>query len=290
MSEGSVHFEGHAPSKVASHSDDRAKSAPPQRHAVRLRSIVFSYRTAHTPIAVLGGVSTEFACSSISSVVGPSGCGKTTLLNLVAGLLEPDEGAVERTFGGHRCGYVFQAPSLVPWLRVAENALLGAEISGVQSEAVMHRCDMLLRRFGLKGFERAYPAALSGGMQQRVSIIRAALSGAKVLLLDEPFSNSDFLFRLELQREVSRLVEEENLAAVLVTHDIEDAVRVSDKVIVLTNRPAKVKGELSITVPRSQRLSDDPSSVRLIAPYLEHIWKLLKSADVPKNPVDGALA
>lgn len=249
---------------------------------LKVRNIALTFETARSrPLPVLNDVSFEVFQNSICVVVGPSGCGKTTLLNLIAGLLRPTEGWIEAMHVTQPFGYVFQTASLIPWLSVWRNALFGAEIGGRNDANVKTQCRALMQRFGLEGFEQNYPNALSGGMQQRVSIIRAVLSGAKVILLDEPFSNSDFLVRQELQREVSRLVDEEQLVAILVTHDIEEAVRIADKVIVLTHRPARVKAEIEIPVPRAERLVEGAASVQLIAPYLERVWEVLKAPDPP---------
>ena len=226
-------------------------------------------------ISSFGGV---FLPAHISVVLGPSGCGKTTLLNLIAGLIKPTEGRIHYPEGHtekkRRIGYVFQSPSLIPWRTIRENALFGAEITGNKDAEIVSRCGDLLRAYGLGGFEYVYPSALSGGMQQRVSIVRAVLSGAKIILLDEPFSNSDFIMRRELQGEISRLVLEERLIAILVTHDIEEAVRIGDKVVVLTQRPARVSAEIDIPIPREERLHGGAKSIEALAPYLDRVERV----------------
>lgn len=224
---------------------------------------------------VLSDLSIEFHAEKVSVILGPSGCGKTTLLNLLAGLLSPSSGEIEfhETLSGERrtIGYVFQTPSLIPWRTVRENALFGAEIAGNRTAETESRCDEMLRSYGLAGFEGSYTGALSGGMQQRLSIIRAVLSGAKTVLLDEPFSNSDFLIQRELQFQLSHLVTNEQLIAIMVTHDIEEAVRIGDKVIVLTERPARVKAEVEIPIPREQRVNGGASVMKELATYVEMV-------------------
>lgn len=245
-----------------------------------VRQVVFGYGTKSSGdwLQVLDRVSCKFASGRITALVGPSGCGKTSLLNVIAGLETPLEGSVVNEVGGTQIGYVFQSPSLIPWRNNLKNALLGSEIVG-QSAMHRRRAEELFLRLGLAGFERSYPSSLSGGMQQRVSIIRAVVSGTRVMLLDEPFANSDFLMRQELQCEVSKLVDEEQLVAVLVTHDIEEAARIADRVVVLTHRPARVKADIEIPIARNDRLEGDPAVLQRIAPYLDKIWKALKSSD-----------
>lgn len=223
---------------------------------------------------MLEGITTTLAEGQISVFVGPSGCGKTTLLNIIAGVLHPITGSIiysDSTKQDEGVGYVFQTPSLIPWRTIQQNSLFGAEITGRITPQIKRRCGELLSLYGLKGFEESYPSALSIGMQQRVSIIRAVLSGAKIILLDEPFSNSDFLMRRDLHQALSQLVSDEQLTAVMVTHDIEEAARIGDKVIVLTQRPATIKNEIEIPVPRVERLRGGASTVGALSSYVDLI-------------------
>ena len=256
---------------------------------LKIRAISFAYpskekRVPHSP--VIWDLSCSAKAKAVTVFVGPSGCGKTTLLNIVAGLLNPVSGSVENP-GKNRFGYVFQSPSLIPWRTIRANALFGAEIVAQSDQAIQRRCNEMLIAFGLGGFEEQYPASLSGGMQQRVSIIRAVLSGAKVILLDEPFSNSDFIMRRELQRELSRLVDEEQLIAILVTHDVEDAIRIGDKIIVLTQRPARVKTEIEIPIPRTERLRGGASIVRDLSDYIDRVEAEFGTDEQNMKPVDA---
>jgi NitT/TauT family transport system ATP-binding protein len=220
------------------------------------------------PVQVLAGIDIEFHRSQVTAIVGPSGCGKTTFLNVIAGLVAPFRGVVERAGANERIvtGYVFQDPQLLPWRTVEANALFGAEINGSLSGETRRKCQRLLQRYGLAGFHKRYPRTLSGGMQQRVALVRAALSGASILLLDEPFSNSDFLTRRALQADLLDIVRNEHVTAVLVTHDLDEAIRVGDRVIVFSQRPARVLLELTIEIPREQRLDDFAPGV--LEPYL----------------------
>lgn len=243
---------------------------------LKLRNVSFSYINGKTgeEIPVLSNIVIDFPVGEISVLLGPSGCGKTTLLNLIASLLQPTEGTITHCdFGeeGQQVGYVFQTPSLLPWRTIKDNALFGAEITRRRDEATESRCQQLFHTYGLVGFEESYPTSLSGGMQQRVSIIRAVLSGSKIILLDEPFSNSDFIMRRELQEELSRLVTENQLTAILVTHDIEEAVKIGDKITVLTPRPATVRDEIRIDTPRARRLKGGARSMKDLIHYIEKI-------------------
>lgn len=222
-------------------------------------------------VLVLGGLDAVFYRGQICAVVGPSGSGKTTLLNVIAGLLAPTEGTVawKTDKGRATTGYVFQDPHLLPWRTVEANALFGAEISGTLSHSSHLKCRHLFERYGISGFEQNYPRTLSGGMQQRVALIRAVLAGASVLLLDEPFSNSDFLTRRALQADLLDIVEQERVTAILVTHDLEEAIRLGDRVLVFSHRPARVLLDLSIEIPRYQRLND--LSAVVLEPYLSQI-------------------
>jgi NitT/TauT family transport system ATP-binding protein len=180
------------------------------------------------------------------ALVGPSGCGKTTLLGLCSGHLLPTKGRVERRARGRM---VFQQDGLFPWLTVGENVRLG--LRHVAEEAARdRRAQTLLQLIGLPAFETHYPHQLSGGMRQRVELARALAGDTELLLMDEPFSSLDYLTRLRLRGELARLLQEQPRTVVLVTHDIEEAAQLADRVLVLTERPARVRDEVRLTSPR----------------------------------------
>lgn len=217
---------------------------------------------------------------SVVVVVGPSGCGKTTLLNIIAGLDQSFEGEIRhQSVHQVRVGYMFQTPSLIPWRTVWDNIVIGCEIEHLPESEYRGQALTLLERYGLEEFAKSYPATLSQGMQQRVSLIRMVLFGAELFLLDEAFSRMDYFLRRALYRDLNTLVEEQHATAVLVTHDIEEAVLLGDKVIVLSHRPAQVLSEISIPVNRSERVNSPPGS-DLMAPYLKKVWHSLQ-ADTP---------
>jgi NitT/TauT family transport system ATP-binding protein len=202
-------------------------------------------------VEVLRGISIEIERREFVAVVGPSGCGKTTLLNLLSGYDQPSSGVVER-HGQVRM--VYQVDGLFPWKTVAQNIALG--LRHLRSEDERQRqIEGMIRLIELEGFERHYPHQLSGGMRQRVELARALSGDSDILLMDEPFSSLDYLARLRMRQELARLLRELPRTVVLVTHDIEEAAQLADRVIVLTGRPAQICRELNIRTARPRALT-----------------------------------
>jgi NitT/TauT family transport system ATP-binding protein len=193
----------------------------------------------------------------VLGIVGPSGCGKSTLLELIAGLREPSRGAIDvggtAAAGGRlaRCAYMPQRDLLLPWLTAIDNACLAPRNRGTSRAEARRMAHPLFERFGLAGFERARPSELSGGMRQRIAFLRTLLAGKPVLLLDEPFASLDALTRAEMQEWVAEALAAERRTAILVTHDVEEALYLSDRVAVLSARPTRPIAELSAPAPRS---------------------------------------
>ena len=200
------------------------------------------------------------------AVVGPSGCGKTTLLNLLSGFDQPSAGTVERT-GESRM--VHQQDGLFPWQTVSENIALGLRHIKDEQERQQQVLE-LLALIRLEGFENAYPHQLSGGMRQRVELARALAGSSDILLLDEPFSALDYLTRLRMRQEVARILHERPRTVVLVTHDIEEAAQLADRVIVLGERPAQIRFELSLAKPRPR----DPTDPEVVDAIHQVLTKL----------------
>ena len=193
------------------------------------------------------------------SIVGPSGCGKSTLLGLISGLLQPTEGVIrldgkQISRPSPRVGLLLQKDHLFEWRTVLQNAELGLEILGKSTAEARRQAHDLLQAYGLGGFEHSYPHELSGGMRQRVALVRTLATDPDILLLDEPFSALDYQTKLLLERDVHRIIRHNGKTALLVTHDIEEAVSMSDRVIVLSGRPAQVKNvyDIALTVPGEQ--------------------------------------
>jgi NitT/TauT family transport system ATP-binding protein len=182
----------------------------------------------------------------IVALVGPSGCGKSTLLELLAGLQRPDEGVVAAEPGA----YMPQRDLLLPWRNALANAALALECSGVRKADARRRAKPLFERFGLGGFERARPSELSGGMRQRVALARTFLSGRPLLLLDEPFASLDQITRGSLQEWLAEALSAEPRTVVLVTHDVQEALYLADRVAVLSPRPGRIVDEIDVPIPR----------------------------------------
>ncbi|HEY7519114.1 MAG TPA: ABC transporter ATP-binding protein [Methylomirabilota bacterium] len=214
------------------------------------------------------------------SLIGPSGCGKTTLLKIIAGLVPPDRGRVSVgdrvvTGPGRESSVVFQDFALMPWATVQRNVELGLLLRGVDSAGRAERARGAIARVGLAGFEDAYPSQLSGGMQQRVGLARALAVNPRVLLMDEPFASIDEQTRRLFQDDLLRLWSEERKTVVLVTHSMEEAIYLSDRVVVLSPRPGRVHQTLDVPLPRPREAGD----VRATADFarlVDGLWKVLR--------------
>jgi len=212
-------------------------------------------------VEVLRDIAIEARAGEFVSVIGPSGCGKSTLFNIIAGLEDADAGEVRvdgALANGHveAFAYMPQQDLLFPWRRILDNTTLGLEIAGVPREEARRRAGALFPRFGLEGFERAYPHTLSGGMRQRAALLRTVVQGRPILLLDEPLGALDALTRMEMQEWLARMSTEFGWTVLLVTHDVREAVLLSDRVVVLTPRPASVAATVEVPLPRPRRLDD----------------------------------
>ena len=214
-----------------------------------------------TPVEVLRGVSLEVPAGAFVSIVGPSGCGKSTLLRILAGLIEADAGTA-RVDG--RVAFMPQRDLLLPWRRAEGNAILGATLGGVSRAEALTRARTLFPAFGLAGFERAWPGQLSGGMRQRLAMLRTFLTPASALLLDEPFGALDAITRRQMQQWLQQVWAEDSRTVLLVTHDIEEALILSDCVYVMSPRPGTITACVEVDLPRP-RATDDLTSPRFVA-------------------------
>jgi ABC-type nitrate/sulfonate/bicarbonate transport system ATPase subunit len=213
-------------------------------------------------VTALAGIELELRADEVLAVVGPSGCGKSTLLELVAGLQEPDEGIVTvlgATGAPERrasCAYMPQRDLLLPWRDALDNAALALECQGVRRAEARRRAAPLFERFGLAQFEHVRPAELSGGMRQRVAFLRTLLPGRPVLLLDEPFGALDSITRAAMQEWLAGALAQEPRTVLLVTHDVEEAIFLADRVTVLSPRPGRVVAQLEVPLPRPRSTTD----------------------------------
>jgi NitT/TauT family transport system ATP-binding protein len=238
-----------------------------------------SYRKGDQSIEALRDVTVDIADGEFVSIVGASGCGKTTLLRMLDGLIAPTSGTIEldrKPISGPGFGraFVFQQDRLLPWRNVLSNVMFGSEIQGHKSAADRERALKFTELVGLSGFEKHYPHELSGGMRQRVNLARALTAEPEVLLLDEPFASLDAQTREIMQAELLHVWRETRKTAIFVTHQIDEAVYLSDRVIVLTVRPGRIKEIVKIDLPRPRDLSlkRTPEFVE----YTSHIWELIE--------------
>ena len=238
-------------------------SASPAQTLVRARGLRKTYRTPDGEVETLKPLDFDIQAGEFVSVVGPSGCGKSTLMKLVAGLLPTSGG--ELKLNGHEVrgpqtdvGIVFQSALLLPWRKVVDNILLQAEIRGLPMAAARERAAALIEMAGLKGFEHKYPWQLSGGMQQRVAILRALLHDPPVLLMDEPFGALDAMTREKMNLELQRIWLAGTAGArktvLLITHSIPEAIFLSDRVFVMSERPGRIAAVYTIDLPRPRSL------------------------------------
>ncbi|MCF0261325.1 MAG: ABC transporter ATP-binding protein [Sphaerochaetaceae bacterium] len=236
------------------------------------------YKTRDGELEAIGKVSFDVKDQEFVSIVGPSGCGKSTLLRIVAGLLEKTEGEiiVDKTkFNPDKeVGFVFQKALLLDWRKVLDNVLLPIEILKLDKKKYRTRAMELLEMVGLKGFEDRYPNELSGGMQQRVSIARALIHDPKLILMDEPFGALDAITREKMNLELLRIWSESKKTVLFITHEISEAVFLSDRVIVLSARPSRQVGSFEINLPRPRGI--DLKTTPEFNKYVIDVYKTLE--------------
>ena len=238
---------------------------------LRLVNIKKDYVTSSETVHALKGIDLCFRKAEFVSILGPSGCGKTTLLSLSAGLLTPTRGKVFSS--GSSFGYMLQKDELFPWRTIEKNIFLPLEIKRINTPSNRARAINLAEKYGLQQFLKNYPSSLSGGMRQRAALIRTLSVNPDVLLLDEPYSALDYQTRLSVCDDVYKIIREEKKTALLITHDISEAISVADRIFVLSKRPATILAEHDIhfleTEPLKRRENKEFSS------WFERLWKEL---------------
>jgi NitT/TauT family transport system ATP-binding protein len=248
--------------------------------ALVIDDVVMRFQTPEGPLVAVDHMSFNVEPGEFVSIIGPSGCGKSTLFNIVGGLVSGYEGNVtvsgERVSGPHPAiGMVFQEESTFPWRTVLDNVAFPLEIQGVSKAERFERARHFIDMVGLRGFERRYPAELSGGMRQRVSIARTLAFQPKILLMDEPFGALDEQTRLLLGDKVLQIQQELKQTTLLITHSITEAVQLSDRVVVMTYRPGRVKRIIDINLPRPR--NSEVVSSEAFGRYVAEIWGDLRA-------------
>lgn len=223
-------------------------------------------------VVALNNVNAEIKAGEFVSLIGPSGCGKSTFLRLLAGLSSPDEGrftldGITITQPGYERGLVFQDPTLFPWLTIYDNVAFGLKVRNVHRNKKKQVLDYI-SLVGLQGFEKAFPHQLSGGMAQRAALARALVNHPKVLLLDEPFGALDAFTRMNMQDELIKIWQERGTTTVMVTHDVDEAIYLSDRIFVMSPRPARIESILEVQIGRP-RARDLPEFLNLRAKILK---------------------
>jgi ABC-type nitrate/sulfonate/bicarbonate transport system ATPase subunit len=227
---------------------------------LRLDDVSMAFATPAGPFQALANVSLVVPAGRFVSLIGPSGCGKSTIFNIVAGLLEPTQGRVmidgeDATGTIGRVGYMLQKDLLLPWRTVLDNVILGMEIQGKPLREARERALPLLRKYGLSGFEYLYPNSLSGGMRQRAALLRTLLFDTDVILLDEPFGALDAQTKAHMQEWLMQLWSDFQKTVVFVTHDVEEAIFLSDEIHVMGTRPGRLLEGIAIPLPRPRARS-----------------------------------
>ena len=236
---------------------------------LKINNLSKSFFTLDGEVEVLKDINFELKEGEKIALVGPSGCGKSTILNLISGLLSPSKGKIELNSD---VGYMFQKDNLLEWRTIYKNITIGLEIKGKIGKEQKEDIDNLLKKYGLYEFKNNYPSELSGGMRQRVALIRTLVLKPKILLLDEPFSALDSQTKITVNEDVYNIVTKENKSVILVTHDISEAIAFCDKIIILTNRPSSIKSIHKIEFGNTKRT---PLTVRkhtLFKDYFDKIW------------------
>lgn len=246
---------------------------------LKLSDVGYSYHTLKGETKALENISFEVEKGDFVAIVGPSGCGKSTLLSMLARLIEPEEGTIE--LAQPSIGYMLQKDHLFEWRTVYENVILGLEIQNKKTPENLARVDEMLKTYGLYQFKKARPSELSGGMRQRAALIRTLALQPEILLLDEPFSALDYQTRLSVGDDIATIIKNEKKTAILVTHDLSEAISIGKRIIVLSKRPGTVKKEIKVVFRDEfgrERNDYTPMQARNAPEFHEYfnlIWKEL---------------
>lgn len=254
-----------------------------ENNLLELKDICFSYHTLHGETKALENISFNVKNGEFLAIVGPSGCGKSTLLSIIAGLISPESGIIKvqknNDDSNRLVGYMLQHDHLLEWRSVYQNVILGLEINHSLTEENLEYVNQLLDEYGLQAFKDKRPNELSGGMKQRAALIRTLALNPKLLLLDEPFSALDYQTRLIVSEDICSLIRRSGKTVILITHDLSEAVRLSDRVIVLSKRPAVVKKEIEIHLTVSEKTPLASMNAPEFNSYFNILWKELNDEE-----------
>ncbi|MEJ5113681.1 ABC transporter ATP-binding protein [Erwinia billingiae] len=245
-----------------------------------------SYASSSGQVNVLKKMNFHANANEFVSFVGPSGCGKSTLFNIITGLLAPDEGSIlikdRETTGSpsENLGYVLQKDLLFPWRTVMQNVILGLEVRGVNKREARDRAASLFKTYHLEGYENKYPSQLSGGMKQRVALMRTMVTEPEIILMDEAYKALDYPLKISLESELLSVVKEQKKTVIFITHDIEEAVTLSDRVYVMKARPGEIIHEINVDLETDSRLIPERRMSPRFNDYYELIWRSIGTAPV----------
>lgn len=243
---------------------------------LKVKNLSKKYHTKSGEIKALDNISFEVFEEEFLCIVGSSGCGKSTLLNILAGLENKTDGEIIKK-SDLKIGYMLQEDALFPWLNILDNACLGLEINKLKTKENIKYVEDLLDKYGLKDFKNKYPRELSGGMRQRVALIRTLALKPDILMLDEPFSALDYVSRLSVSEDVANIIKKEKKTVIMITHDIAEAVSLASRVMVLSKRPAKIKNIYTINLSNRGTPMENRKA-KEFAYYYDLLWR-----DLDKN-------
>lgn len=244
---------------------------------LEVKDVNMNYHTIDGTTEAIKNISFKVEKEDFVSIIGPSGCGKSTLLNIISGILIPSSGEVKFSDSSiknnlDKMGYMFQKDYLFPWLSVRENVFLGLKIKKIYTKENIKYAESLLKCYGLNKFEEHKPEQLSGGMRQRVALIRTLVLRPEILLLDEPFSALDYQSRLKMTDDVYEIIKREKKTAIMVTHDLGEAIVMSNRVIILSNRPATIKEDVNIKFENKDATPFDKRKESEYNEYFRKLW------------------
>lgn len=247
---------------------------------LEISNVSMNYHSIKCETKALNNINFKVQEGEFISILGPSGCGKSTLLNIISGLLKPSSGKIlyrgeDIKNNSNKIGYMFQKDHLFEWNTVWENVILGLKIKKILNDESKKRVEELLATYGLDKFKNHYPKELSGGMRQRVALIRTLALNPEILFLDEPFSALDYQSRLLVCDDVSKIIKKEKKTAIMVTHDIAEAISISQKIIVLSKRPASVKREVVMKFKNDELTPFQRRKESEFSGYFNELWKEL---------------